>query len=180
MSFGPWMLKVFAVLAKFKFLRGTAFDPFGYTAERQMERRLVSEYEQLLDEIFEHLTPSNHHVAVALAMIPEKIRGFGPVKQRHLAAAKGGRSSVAGAIPRRRDDPSQGCGVAQPPLYNQFTCDLILDRLPAVFSYRDNKIVHKRRRGVKSRARERGRTGGLGCGAKCRRWRGYVSQAADP
>jgi indolepyruvate ferredoxin oxidoreductase len=88
MSFGPWMLKAFAVLAKFKFLRGTAFDPFGYTAERQMERRLISDYEQLLGELLERLTPANHHVAVALAMIPEKIRGFGPVKQRHLAAAK--------------------------------------------------------------------------------------------
>ena len=88
MSFGPWMLKVFAVLAKFKFLRGTALDPFGYTSERQLERRLISDYEHLLVEIFEHLTPANHHVAVALAMIPEKIRGFGPVKQRHLAAAK--------------------------------------------------------------------------------------------
>ncbi len=88
MSFGPWMLKAFAILARFKFLRGTAFDPFGYTAERRMERRLVSEYEQLLGEIVERLTPDNHQVAVALAMIPEKIRGFGPVKQRHLAAAK--------------------------------------------------------------------------------------------
>lgn len=88
MSFGPWMLKVFAVLAKFKFLRGTALDPFGYTSERQLERRLVSDYERLLEEIFEHLTPANHHVAVALAMIPEKIRGFGPIKQRHLAATK--------------------------------------------------------------------------------------------
>jgi len=88
-SFGPWMLKVFAVMAKFKFLRGTAFDPFGYTAERQMERRLISEYEHLLGEICERLTPDNHRFAVELAMIPEKIRGFGPVKQRHLAAAKG-------------------------------------------------------------------------------------------
>ena len=88
MTFGPWMLKAFAMLAKFKFLRGTAFDTFGYTAERRMERRLVSEYEQLLGEIVERLTPDNHQVAVALATIPEKIRGFGPVKQRHLAAAK--------------------------------------------------------------------------------------------
>jgi indolepyruvate ferredoxin oxidoreductase len=88
MSFGPWMLRAFAVMAKFKFLRGTVFDPFGYTAERQMERRLVTEYEQLLDELCGRLTPSNHRIAVELAMIPEKIRGFGPVKQRHLAAAK--------------------------------------------------------------------------------------------
>jgi indolepyruvate ferredoxin oxidoreductase len=82
------MLKVFAVLAKFRFLRGTAFDPFGYTAERRMERRLVADYEKLLGEISEHLTATNHHVAVGLAVIPEKIRGFGPVKQRHLTAAK--------------------------------------------------------------------------------------------
>ena len=88
-SFGPWMLKVFAALAKFKFLRGTALDPFGYTAERQMERRLVTEYEHLLEEICERLTLNNHRFAVELAMIPEKIRGFGPIKQRHLAAAKG-------------------------------------------------------------------------------------------
>ncbi len=45
MSFGPWILKVFAALAKFKFLRGTAFDAFGYTAERQTERRLITDYE---------------------------------------------------------------------------------------------------------------------------------------
>jgi indolepyruvate ferredoxin oxidoreductase len=88
MSFGPWMLKVFAALAKFKFLRGTMFDPFGYTAERKMERRLVADYEILLGEIIEQLTPNNHRIAVELAMIPEKIRGFGPVKQRHLVAAK--------------------------------------------------------------------------------------------
>ena len=88
-SFGPWLLKVFAVLAKFKFLRGTALDPFGYTAERQVERRLITEYEHLLEEICERLTLNNHRFAVELAMIPEKIRGFGPVKQRHLAAAKG-------------------------------------------------------------------------------------------
>jgi indolepyruvate ferredoxin oxidoreductase len=87
-SFGPWMLTVFGLLAKFKFLRGTVFDPFGHTLERRTERRLVLEYERLLDEIAGHLTPANHDGAVALASIPEKIRGFGPVKQRHLAAAK--------------------------------------------------------------------------------------------
>jgi indolepyruvate ferredoxin oxidoreductase len=88
MSFGPWVLRVFAALAKFKFLRGTVLDPFGYTAERQTERRLIGEYEQLLEEICGHLTSDNHRIAVELAMIPEKIRGFGPIKQRHLAAAK--------------------------------------------------------------------------------------------
>jgi indolepyruvate ferredoxin oxidoreductase len=88
MSFGPWVLKLFAALAKLKFLRGTAFDPFGYTAERKTERRLIADYEKLLGEFVEQLTPDNHQLAVGLAMIPEKIRGYGPVKQRHLAAAK--------------------------------------------------------------------------------------------
>ena len=87
-SFGPWMLKVFAVLAKFKFLRGTPLDPFGYMLERRTERRLIAEYEALLSMIAAELTPLNHQSAVALASLPEKIRGFGPVKQRHLDAAK--------------------------------------------------------------------------------------------
>jgi indolepyruvate ferredoxin oxidoreductase len=88
MSFGPWMLNVFAVLAKFKFLRGTPLDPFGYSAERRSERRLLADYRVLLQEIMAELTVANHPAAVALAALPEKIRGFGPVKQRHLTAAK--------------------------------------------------------------------------------------------
>jgi len=87
-SFGPWMLTGFRVLAKFRFLRGTPFDPFGYARERRSERKLIAEYVALLATITAELTPTNHHTAVALAAIPEKIRGFGPVKQRHLAAAK--------------------------------------------------------------------------------------------
>jgi indolepyruvate ferredoxin oxidoreductase len=88
MSFGPWLLGVFRVLAKFKFLRGTPLDPFGYTAERRTERRLIAEYRDLLADIAERLTLDNHDLAVALAAMPEKIRGFGHVKQRHLTAAK--------------------------------------------------------------------------------------------
>jgi indolepyruvate ferredoxin oxidoreductase len=88
MSFGPWMLTLFGVLARFKFLRGTPFDPFGRTEERRTERQLVRDYEALLDELMARLNPDNHHLAVGLAAIPEKIRGFGHVKMRHLAAAK--------------------------------------------------------------------------------------------
>jgi indolepyruvate ferredoxin oxidoreductase len=88
MSFGAWMMPAYRALARFKFLRGTALDPFGYTVERRTERRLVSDYEAMLDEISAALTPANHHLAVGLASIPEKIRGFGHVKARHLAAAK--------------------------------------------------------------------------------------------
>jgi indolepyruvate ferredoxin oxidoreductase len=87
-SFGPWVLKAFAVLSKFKFLRGTPLDPFGFSIERRSERQLIADYEALLTEIVADLDPANHATAVALAALPEKIRGYGPVKQGHLVAAK--------------------------------------------------------------------------------------------
>ena len=88
MSFGPWLLPAFRLLAKLKFLRGTPFDPFGRTLERRTERKLIKDYESMLDQVLAALTPDNHHLAVGLAAIPEKIRGFGYVKERHLLAAK--------------------------------------------------------------------------------------------
>jgi indolepyruvate ferredoxin oxidoreductase len=88
MSFGAWMLPVFRLLAKMRRLRGTPLDIFGYTAERRAERKLIADYQADLGRIIAELTPANHPIAVALAAIPEKIRGFGPVKLRHLAAAK--------------------------------------------------------------------------------------------
>ncbi len=88
MTFGSWMLPVFRVLASLRGLRGTPLDPFGYTHERRTERKLIADYETLLSELMQNLTPANHATAVALASIPEKIRGFGPVKERHLGIAK--------------------------------------------------------------------------------------------
>jgi indolepyruvate ferredoxin oxidoreductase len=103
-SFGPWMMRAFKLLARLKWLRGTAFDPFGRSEERRTERKLVADYEATLDEILQKLTPENHHLAVGIAAIPEKIRGFGPVKARHLAAAKADEAALidqfrAGAPP---------------------------------------------------------------------------------
>ena len=73
MSFGPWLLPAFRLLASLKFLRGTAFDPFGHTQERRTERKLIEDYQAMLAKVLDTLTPDNHHVAVALASIPEKI-----------------------------------------------------------------------------------------------------------
>jgi indolepyruvate ferredoxin oxidoreductase len=89
MTFGRWMLPAFRLLARAKRLRGTAWDPFGYTAERRLERQMIADYEALLDEIAERLSPANHHTAVALASLPLEIRGFGHVKERNYALAKG-------------------------------------------------------------------------------------------
>jgi len=86
--YGPWLMSAFRVLAKMKRLRGTPLDVFGKTAERRRERELVSEYETLVGELLAKLAPHNHTLAVALARIPEEIRGYGHVKERHLSAAK--------------------------------------------------------------------------------------------
>ncbi|MBP1205445.1 indolepyruvate ferredoxin oxidoreductase [Duganella sp. 1411] len=87
-EFGPWMMKAFGVLAKFKGLRGTALDVFGYTAERKMERALIGEYRQTVASLLPKLTAENLAQAVAIASIPEDIRGYGHVKERHLKSAK--------------------------------------------------------------------------------------------
>ncbi|MFN6994236.1 MAG: indolepyruvate ferredoxin oxidoreductase family protein [Aquincola tertiaricarbonis] len=86
--FGPWMHKAFGVLAKFKGLRGTAFDVFGRTEERRMERALIVDYKACIDELLQGLTAERLPLAVEIASIPEDIRGYGHVKARHLATAR--------------------------------------------------------------------------------------------
>ncbi|HIC81497.1 MAG TPA: indolepyruvate ferredoxin oxidoreductase family protein, partial [Kiloniellaceae bacterium] len=87
-EFGAWMLPVLRTMAKLKGLRGTALDIFGYSAERRMERGLIRDYETLMEEIAGKLTPDNHALAMELASIPEKIRGYGHVKEAHVKTAK--------------------------------------------------------------------------------------------
>ena len=82
------MMSAFKVFAAFRFLRGTPLDIFGRTAERRTERKLIADYQTLLKEVLDNLTADNHALAVGLVSIPEKIRGYGPVKARHLKAAK--------------------------------------------------------------------------------------------
>ena len=87
-QFGPWMMKAFGLLAKFKSLRGSALDVFGYTAERKMERALPVDYKATVSKLLTQLNADNVAKAVAIASIPEDIRGYGHVKERHFAAAK--------------------------------------------------------------------------------------------
>ena len=79
------MLKAFGVLAKFKFLRGTPLDLFGYSAERRLELQLIDDYEQNLEYLLKELNADNYRTAQALAELPEQIRGYGHVKERSLA-----------------------------------------------------------------------------------------------
>ena len=86
-EFGAWVFTVFKVLAGLRGLRGTPLDPFGRTAERRTERRLIADYETLIDSLLADLDPKRLGLAVQLASLPEQIRGFGHVKERHLKAA---------------------------------------------------------------------------------------------
>ena len=86
--YGPWMMKAFGVLAKWRKHRGTALDLFGKSAERKFERALIGEYETVVAEIMAKLTPQNHATAVDLASVPEHIRGYGHVRQAHLQVAR--------------------------------------------------------------------------------------------
>jgi indolepyruvate ferredoxin oxidoreductase len=86
--FGPWMFQVFKLMAKFKGLRGTKLDLFGYTEERRMERKLRDDYLAGLARIAQELTAKNHDLAIALAEIPDEIRGYGHVKEAAAEVAK--------------------------------------------------------------------------------------------
>ena len=81
--FGPWMGWVFTLLQHGKILRGTPLDPFGYTAERRLERRLIAQYTRAVAELAAGLTQDNLELAIEIASLPEHIRGFGHIKERH-------------------------------------------------------------------------------------------------
>jgi len=86
--YGPWVRSAFGVLAKLKGLRGTAFDVFGRTEERKTERALIGEYRACIEELLGTLNAGNLALAAEIARLPEEIRGFGHVKERHLKAAR--------------------------------------------------------------------------------------------
>ncbi|HEY0844888.1 MAG TPA: indolepyruvate ferredoxin oxidoreductase family protein [Noviherbaspirillum sp.] len=81
MRFGPWMMPAMRVLSHLRFLRGSVLDPFGYTAVRRMEKRVLREYEQLLRSLPAVLARDNIDVVIELASLPESIRGYGHVKR---------------------------------------------------------------------------------------------------
>jgi indolepyruvate ferredoxin oxidoreductase len=87
-AYGPWMLTGFKWLAGFKFLRGTVFDPFGHTEERRTERALIGQYRAGIESLLPRLGPDSSDQALEVARWPDGIKGFGHVKDRHLAQAQ--------------------------------------------------------------------------------------------
>ena len=92
-SYSQRMLWVFRILARLRGLRGTRWDPFGYTADRRLERALIVDYECDIARIIGELTPARLAIAAEIARLPEQVRGFGHIK--HEAASK---------ATRRRDE----------------------------------------------------------------------------
>jgi indolepyruvate ferredoxin oxidoreductase len=97
-EYGSWMMGAFGVLARFKGLRATPFDVFGYTAERRMERALIGQYRETVEALLPKLSAENIAQAVAIASIPEDIRGYGHVKERHLKLAKEKEAALVAAF----------------------------------------------------------------------------------
>jgi indolepyruvate ferredoxin oxidoreductase len=92
--FGPWMLPAFKFLSRFKGLRGTALDIFGYTTERKAERQLIHQYLDLIKEFEKTLTRDKLDVAIRLANLPDEIRGFGHIKENNLQKVAAKRSQL--------------------------------------------------------------------------------------
>ena len=93
-TFGPWMWRVFGLLANLRFLRGTPFDPFGHTAERRTERRLIEEYFETVHELLAGLQSENLALAVEIASVPEQVRGYGHVKERNVVEAESAKAAL--------------------------------------------------------------------------------------
>jgi len=101
-EYGPWVFKAFGLLAKLRGLRGTALDIFGRTEERRGERALIDEYQRTIDALLARLDRDNLAIAVKIASVPEEIRGYGHVKERHLAGAKARRAELLQAFDAAR------------------------------------------------------------------------------
>jgi len=110
--FGPWLLPVLKVLARAKGLRGTAFDPFGRSEERRLERRLIAEYEARVAELAQGLSAEKLAVAVAIANVPAQVRGYGHVKLANLAIARARESELLNRFDPERYPRPSGPAVA--------------------------------------------------------------------
>ena len=87
-AFGAWMMPVFRLLAKMRVLRGTPFDIFGYSADRKLERDLIAGYEKDVATVLGLLSPVTHDTAVEILSLPDRIRGYGPVKEKSVQTRK--------------------------------------------------------------------------------------------
>ncbi len=105
------MRPVLRVLSSVRGVRGTPLDVFGYTSERRTERALIRDYERVLDEIANRLSPQTHAVALALADLPLEIKGFGHVKAASIATAKAREAELLAQL--RNPSPAPALAAAE-------------------------------------------------------------------
>ena len=85
LGLGTWADPALAALAAAKGLRGTWADPFGHTGVRRAERALPGEYRHALEGALEHLSVDNLADTVALAELPDLVRGYEHLKMDRVA-----------------------------------------------------------------------------------------------
>jgi indolepyruvate ferredoxin oxidoreductase len=106
-KFGAWMMPAFRLLAKMRTLRGTAFDIFGYSADRRTERELIAGYEKDILTVLGLLSPLTLDTAIEILSLPDRIRGYGPVKEKAVQAAKIRYAELAGDLVNPPPAPRQ-------------------------------------------------------------------------
>jgi indolepyruvate ferredoxin oxidoreductase len=85
LELGAWFKPAFRTLYAMRRLRGTPLDPFGAAEVRRVERELIADYAARVKAAVEALTPELYERAVALAELPDMIRGYEEIKLRNVA-----------------------------------------------------------------------------------------------
>jgi indolepyruvate ferredoxin oxidoreductase len=106
-AFGPWMLPLLRLLAKMRGLRGTPFDVFSYSPDRTLERDLIAGYEKDVAHVLTMLSPLTVDTAIEILSLPERIRGYGPVKEKSVQDAKARYAQLAADLVNPPPAPRQ-------------------------------------------------------------------------
>jgi indolepyruvate ferredoxin oxidoreductase len=106
-AFGAWMMPAFRLLAKMRALRGTAFDIFSHSADRRLERDLIAGYEKDVAHILSVLSPVTLEAAIEILSLPDRIRGYGPVKEKAVADTKARYAQLAADLANLPSAPRQ-------------------------------------------------------------------------
>ncbi|WP_298255387.1 indolepyruvate ferredoxin oxidoreductase family protein [Bradyrhizobium sp.] len=106
-AFGAWMLPAFRMLARMRWLRGTPLDIFGRSADRRLERDLIAGYEKDVATVLGVLSAANHDTAVELLSLPDRIRGYGPVKEKAVNDARARYAQLAADLANPPPAPRQ-------------------------------------------------------------------------
>jgi indolepyruvate ferredoxin oxidoreductase len=106
-AFGAWMLPVFRLLAKMRVVRGTPFDLFANSPDRHLERDLIKGYEKDVATVLSVLSPLTLETAIELLSLPDRIRGYGPVKEKSVVDAKARYAQLAADLVNPPPAPRQ-------------------------------------------------------------------------